>query len=90
MVLFNSLWVAERAHRIMETSMTITQINNRPIWWQDAAAVIHICEGDDIHRNVRLFWTLCGRDVPANKGFHPATNDRVTCEVCIAAGKKRG
>ena len=68
--------------------MTITRINDRPIWWQDKAGVIHVCEGDDVHRGVRLFWTLCNRDVPANEAFFPATNDRATCEACLTAAKK--
>lgn len=63
---------------------TIKHINGRPIWWQDGQGTIHVCKGADVHRNVRLFWTLCEKDVPANTAFHPGDDDRVTCNTCLA------
>lgn len=68
----------------MATDKLITQINSRPIWWQDKSGVMHACEGADVHRDVRLFWTLCQRDVPANAAFIPADNDRLSCEQCLS------
>lgn len=67
--------------------MTFMTINNRSIFWTDKQGFTHICEGDDVHRNVRLLWTLCERDVPANAAFHPGSNDRATCATCIARRK---
>lgn len=68
----------------MPDAETITQINSRPIWWKDKQGFVHACEGGDVHRGVRLFWTKCQRDVPANEGFHPEHEDRVTCATCNA------
>lgn len=64
---------------------TIRTINDREIWWQDKQGLVHACEGADVHRNVRLFWTLCERDVPANTAFHPGSDDKLTCATCGAA-----
>lgn len=61
---------------------TIRKIGDRPIWWQDKQGFVHACEGSDLHRGVRVFWTLCLRDVPADKGFHPIIGDEMTCATC--------
>jgi hypothetical protein len=65
---------------------TIRQIEGRPILWTDEAGATHRCEGADIHRGVRLIWTDCGRDVPANPALLPGDDDRVSCAACLAAG----
>jgi hypothetical protein len=62
---------------------TFTHIEGRPIWWAGSDGKVHVCEGSDIHRGVRIFWTMCERDVPANTAFLPASDDRVTCEKCL-------
>lgn len=72
----------------MSATATIREINNRPIWWKDKQDFVHICEGADVHRDVRLFWTLCERDVPANTGFHPGLDERVTCATCLQRAKQ--
>jgi hypothetical protein len=46
-------------------------IEDRPIFWTDDHGVTHRCEGADIHVDVRLLWTLCNKDVPANAAFLP-------------------
>lgn len=56
--------------------------HNRPIYWTDRKDVTHICEGADVHRDVRLLWTLCERDVPANTAFLPGDGDKPTCPKC--------
>lgn len=66
---------------------TFREINSRPILWRNGKHM-HICEGVDLHPGVRLLWTLCKRDVPANAAFHPAPGDRATCPVCIAASEE--
>lgn len=62
---------------------TFDDIKGRQILWEDKQGFVHACEGADVHRNVRLLWTLCERDVPANAAFHPADEDKVTCMACI-------
>ena len=62
---------------------TIREINSRPIWWKDKQGFVHSCEGSDLHRDVRVFWTLCRRDVPANEAFHPGNGETLTCATCI-------
>ena len=61
----------------------ISHIDNRPIFWTDSAGVTHRCEGAEVHRGIRLLWTKCERDVPANTAFLPGDNDAVTCERCL-------
>lgn len=63
---------------------TITEIDSRSIWWSDDLGTVHCCEGADVHHDVRLFWTLCGRDVPAGQAYHPREG-RLTCEDCLKA-----
>jgi hypothetical protein len=52
------------------------------IYWNDKKAV-HACESANIHPGVRLIWTLCQRDVPANSAYKCA-GDEITCETCKA------
>lgn len=63
---------------------TFDTINGRPIFWTDKAGVIHRCEGADVHPGIRLIWTKCERDVPANRAFNPGDGDAVTCPECLA------
>ena len=70
-------------------SDTIHEINDRPIWWKDAQGFVHACEGADVHPGVRLFWTLCQRDVPANAAHHPNVGDKITCATCAHAETQR-
>ena len=58
---------------------TFDTINDRPIFWTDKAGVTHRCEGADVHRDVRLLWTKCERDVPADAAF--STVRRRSCNV---------
>lgn len=51
------------------------------ILWNDGTRV-HACEGDrmvDQDRGTFLVWTLCERDVPANKG-HVGQHSDATCD----------
>lgn len=52
------------------------------IIWREGG-IVHLCDGDRIHPDVVLIWTLCGRDVPANAA---ETGDpaQVNCPACLA------
>lgn len=62
--------------------------DDRVAYWDDGK-VVHLCDGADVHEGVRLLWTVCEIDVPANKAFsqdhsefaEPNLN-LVTCEKC--------
>ncbi len=60
-------------------------IDGQPIMWRDIAGTVHRCEGANVHPGIRLLWTDCERDVPANAAFLADGNDRVTCPKCLAA-----
>lgn len=59
-------------------------IDSRPILWTDPAGVTHRCEGADVHPGIRLLWTDCERDVPANAAHLQVAGDPVTCPKCLA------
>lgn len=62
-------------------------INGRQIYWQGGSGKIHICEGSDVHRDVRLLWTLCERDVPADAAFISPNQVEATCPKCVAISR---
>lgn len=74
----------------MLNSDTFRTINRRPIHWTDQDGATHRCEGADVHPGIRLLWTDCERDVPANKAYLPGDGDDVTCPLCIAAAIRKG
>jgi hypothetical protein len=58
--------------------------DGRPMFYQDAAGLIHACDSAMATSGKPIAWTLCNRDVPANGAF---TADKdisvaVTCEKC--------
>lgn len=57
------------------------RIDGRPILWTDKSGTTHICEGADVHPGVRLLWTDCQRDVPANAA-HLGGEQDATCLKC--------
>lgn len=66
------------------------ELNGKPIRWTDKTGVTHICEGAEVHPNIRLIWTLCQRDVPANKAWlldTPSAHE--LCAACAAAAAER-
>jgi len=71
-------------------------LNGRPIHYRgQKTGIVHACEGADVHPDVRLLWTLCSIDVPADAAYlpDPPNEDPVTCPRCIAAandGKTAG
>lgn len=65
---------------------TITKIDDRELRWTDKTGVVHIVEGGDIHRDVRLLWTLCSRDVPANSAWKLERGDNH--EICMICAKR--
>lgn len=64
---------------------TFRRLEDRPIHWTDAKGIVHVCEGADVHRGVRLIWTLCNKDVPANGARLAGDKGIPTCDVCISA-----
>lgn len=52
------------------------------IYWDDDRH-IHACESSLIQRGIRLVWTLCEKDVPANQGYRVDVPHKVTCLVCL-------
>lgn len=64
---------------------TFREIDGKPIRWTDKTGVVHACEGSDVHPGVRLLWTLCERDVPANTAWHPKPGDHFEmCATCLS------
>jgi hypothetical protein len=55
----------------------------RPIRWMDGRGTVHACEAADVHRDIRLVWTLCQRDVPANAAR--LDHGPVDCPTCTNA-----
>lgn len=60
----------------------ISEIDGKPIRWTDEQGLVHAVTGSDVHPGVRLLWTLCDRDVPANAAH--TGHDAVSCEACHA------
>ncbi len=70
----------------MITSAPFREIDGRPIRCTDAKGLVHACEGSEPHPGIRLLWTLCGRDVPANTAWHPQPGDHFEmCVTCMSA-----
>lgn len=65
--------------------MTATRtVNDKPVLWTDKRGVVHAAEGSWLTPGDFCLWTVCGSaDVPANKGYHPGTGDKVTCPDCL-------
>ena len=61
-------------------------IGERPIRWE-RDGVVHDVLGSQVHPGIRLLWTVCERDVPANSAF--TSDEPVTCELCIAWRAKK-
>lgn len=64
---------------------TFCTIDDKPIRWTDGIGLVHAVEGADVHRNVRLLWTLCQRDVSANTAWLLERGDHhEMCVTCLA------
>lgn len=37
--------------------------------FQDKSGETHFCKGSEVHPGIKLIWTLCEKDVPANGAF---------------------
>lgn len=55
-------------------------INGKMIFWKG-----HRCVGSDVHPGVRLIWTCCGKDVPADAAYLSEREDGLTCMECALA-----
>lgn len=67
---------------------TFRTIDGRPIYFHDKQHnLMHACEGADVHPGIRLIWTLCERDVPANSA-HISDQEDVTCSKCQRAASQ--
>ncbi len=62
----------------------ITSVHGKAIAWNQNG-VVHAVVGSDVHQDVRLLWTLCEIDVPANAAHLMGSQDRVNCSKCLAA-----
>lgn len=78
------------------TNDTFRTVDGRPIFWRDKQGTVHACEGADVHPGIRLIWTLCQRDVPANAAYVCVNTDKlaprsdeVTCAACKPPKKRR-
>jgi hypothetical protein len=70
--------------RADDTFRTLPHLGTEmPIRWISAPGVVHSCEGADVHPGVRLIWTDCQRDVPANAAV--LTWEQPTCPRCKEA-----
>jgi hypothetical protein len=54
------------------------------IFWRDDSGVVHACEVGDIHDDVRLVWTFCDRDVPADAAYLAEAEEVIICPTCRA------
>lgn len=57
------------------------EIDGKPLRWA-ADGVVHACVAVDAHPGVRLVWTECEIDVPANEARLGAAGE-VTCPRCF-------
>ena len=64
------------------TKDTFRTVNGKPIFWIENGTT-HRCEGSNVHPGIRLIWTDCERDVPANAAVASA-GETVDCQRCIA------
>lgn len=66
---------------------TFRQVDGRDVYWRDGQGLVHAAEGSDVHPGVRLLWTLCERDIPANEAYtmRDGKTELVTCPGCLAA-----
>ncbi|RZN14773.1 hypothetical protein [Bradyrhizobium sp. Leo121] len=71
----------ERTWSEPEPATSFRTIDGLPLYWCDERDLVHTCEGADIHADVRLFWTLCGKDAPAG-AIYCRDDEAVTCRAC--------
>ena len=62
-------------------------LQNRPIFWCGPDNLTHRVECAEVHPGIRLLWTDCVKDVPADTAFLPGTDDVVTCPECLRLNK---
>lgn len=62
-------------------------INGKEIRWSDKRGLVHVAVGADVHPGVRLLWTLCDRDVPANTAW--LLERGMAHEMCMICAKRR-
>lgn len=55
--------------------------------WQSKNGQLHFCEGSEVHPGIKLIWTLCEKDVPANTTFR--SWEGATCMECALAQDQR-
>lgn len=62
-------------------------INGKEIRWSDQRGLTHMVVGSDVHEGIRLLWTLCERDVPANTAW--LLEPGMGHEICMTCAKRR-
>ncbi len=49
----------------------------------ESNGIIHLCEGSDVQRGIKIVWTKCQIDVPADRSF--MSTELPTCKTCMEA-----
>lgn len=62
------------------------RLNGAPIRWTDRTGLTHIVVGADHAGENRLLWTLCNRDVPANKAW--LLEQSAAYEICAVCANQ--
>ncbi|WP_130231041.1 hypothetical protein [Bradyrhizobium sp. Leo121] len=71
----------ERTWSEPEPATSFRTIDGLPIYLCDKRDLVHACEGADIHPDVRVYWTLCGKDA-SNDLVYLAKDEAITCPLC--------
>jgi len=59
-------------------------VDGHALLWTDPIGVTHACTAADVYPELRVIWTLCGREVPPN-GVRPAVPEQSTdCATCLS------
>ena len=56
---------------------------SKQIYWNDGEH-IHACDSSIVLPRIRLVWTRCLKDVPANAGYRVENGtEKITCGACL-------
>lgn len=67
----------------MTPGVRFKELFGADVVWKDKQGFVHACDGDDVHPGIRLIWTLCERDVPADAAHLQREEDKITCATCL-------
>jgi hypothetical protein len=69
--------------KVAPAERVFSKLSGKPIVWTDENGVVHQCEGAEVFPKVRLIWTMCEIDVPADTAKHPYLGETVNCAACL-------